>query len=98
MLNSNNFEILIKGKTYLKIIGQDTIPGEIDWISEKRFILHDDQNKIQEDTSNIVKTAFGKPCFEITSVENCNLKFRKTYTGNLNLNTDKGVFMRELNN
>ena len=74
----------------------DSASGKIKWIYNCIFKF-DYLNRAASDTNrpgNQILKSFGGPCIELNDKNGDTIFFRTTYTGNLHLTLDKGMFTK----
>lgn len=73
----------------------DSTKGDIEWIYDCTFKLVFDK-KVEEtnELGKLLLRSFGDPCFELIGKRGRKIRFRTTYSGNLNVTTGEGVIIK----
>jgi hypothetical protein len=93
----SDYEIIVNDSSYTKYFKNDSIEGIIRQLPNNIILLKDIPKIVQPDTNRILKTihdSFGSECIEISKIKNNKFYFRTTYTGNLHITINQGVFKK----
>ena len=94
----SDYGIVFRNDSYYKIIGNDTIKGQIKWLSKNTFILLDKiKNPVTDSTdlAKILHDSFGEKCIEVMTTDKGGFKFRTTYVGQLHITINEGEFIKQ---
>jgi hypothetical protein len=96
-----SYELSINGIYYTKKTKDGTeVKGKFDWLSGCVFTMKDDNVEVDSlsNFKEVIKSSFGDPCIELKGFEGNKIKFRTTYTGNLHITINEGVFIKSIDN